>query len=89
MYGMRENFYRNPELKAMPVDSASQIERYLQANHPESIYLVDREGFKPTEKIDGYQSQLVYCYFPSWISKLNLTTGRIELQFGVSISLPK
>lgn len=71
MYGMRENFYRNPELKTMSVDSTSQIEQYLRLHRPESVFLMNMQGFAPAEKIKGYQSQLVYCFFPSWMAKFD------------------
>jgi GPI mannosyltransferase 3 len=71
MYGLRQSFYRDPKLKAIAVDSMSQIDRYLQANQPESVYLLNKSTLDSAEKIKGYTIEMVYCFFPSWIAKLD------------------
>jgi hypothetical protein len=71
MYGMRASFYRNPGLKPIAVDSISQIDRYLQTNKPASIFLLHQHSLDPAEKINGYKIDMVYSFFPSWISKFN------------------
>jgi len=74
MFGMRESFYRNPEMKAMSVDSISQLDRYLQTNKLESILLLNKHPLAPAENLKGYNKQLIYSYFPSWISKFDFNS---------------
>lgn len=72
LYHLDYGFYMNGNLVPFGVDSAAQISRYIDTNHPLHFYFFGKKYDDYFANVKGYSYQMVYCIFPDWILKNNL-----------------
>ncbi len=83
MYGMNDSFYRNPDVKVISIDSLSQLNKYIEGSKPPVAFFLDKNA--PLNgvfnyPVNGYKTEMSYCFFPSWVSGLDINNWEKRTQ---------
>ena len=80
MAGLMSDFYRNPSLYPVIIDSVEQMSDYINANHLQSFLYFDKENLVFNYEIKGYRKERIYTLFPSWVLKFNINNWENRAQ---------
>lgn len=70
-YHLDKGFYMRGNLTPVFADSASQVEKYLEAKSPPTAFFIGNGNYNNFKGITGYKIDMVYTYYPDWIQAFN------------------
>ncbi|HXB13944.1 MAG TPA: hypothetical protein VNZ45_18285 [Bacteroidia bacterium] len=74
------NYYRNPNVHSMLLDSVAEIKDYLMEGGLDTAYYMNKKNLEFKYEIPGYKKEMVYTYIPSFVLKFDFNDWESRAQ---------
>jgi phosphatidylinositol glycan class B len=80
MADLIDNYYRNPNINSVLLDSIGQINSYMLNNHTDTAYYMNKKNLKFDYQVPGYKKEMLFTYIPSFVLKFNINDWESRAQ---------